>query len=47
MGSTFKQSGLALFNKKYPKTKLLIVGEGGMSFETFFRTSPNEVLENI
>jgi len=46
-GSNFRQSGLALFTKKYPKAKILIIGEAGMSFETFFRTSPNEILENI
>ena len=42
-GRTGKFTGLRKFIDAYPKSKPLIIGEGGLPLEEFFSTDPNEI----
>lgn len=46
-GSSLGKNGLGLFKKKYPEAKVLIVGQGGMVLEEFFRMAPDKLLVDI
>lgn len=46
-GSSLGKNGLGLFKKKYPQAKVLIVGQGGMALEEFFRMAPDKLLVDI
>jgi len=42
-GNTMRAKGVSSFLDKYPEARPLIVGQEGISLETFFRTDPKEL----
>ena len=44
-GLTQKAPGMQAFNKKYPQSKLILVGQGGLSVESFLKLNPIELFK--
>ena len=46
-GRSGKKSGLAAFRRRYPKTKVIMVGPDGIPLADFFASAPEEILLEV
>jgi len=44
-GMKQKATGMQAFNKKYPQSTLILVGQGGLSVESFLKLNPIELFK--